>query len=116
MADTQTQEQVVTLTDKAQAMAKKFLAEEEQPTDKVLRIGVKSGGCSGFSYEVSIDVKKSDDVVQGYEGFDAVVDPISKQFLKGAVIDYVDEIGHAGFKFENPNAKSGCGCGTSFDV
>ncbi len=115
MADTETTP-IVTLTDAAQKMARKFLDDEEDPSDKVLRVGVSSGGCSGFSYVVSVDVKKDDDIVQSYDDFEAVVDPVSVQFLKGATLDYVDEIGHAGFKFENPQASGSCGCGTSFSV
>ena len=116
MAETETTQHVLTLTDAAQRMAKRFLAEEDDPSDKVLRVGVSSGGCSGFSYNVAIDTKKSDDLVQAYDGFEAVIDPISVQFLKGSTLDYVDDVGHAGFKFENPQASGTCGCGTSFDV
>ena len=107
---------VVTLTEAAQAAARKFIAAEANPEGKVLRIGVDSGGCSGFSYAVSIDDKKDDDIVQAYEGFEAVIDPVSKQFIQDATVDYVDSIGEAGFKFENPQATNSCGCGTSFDV
>jgi len=116
MAETETRNHVLNLTDAAQAMARKFLAEEADPSDKVLRVGVSSGGCSGFSYNVAIDTRKDDDLVQSYEGFDAVIDPISVQFLKNSTLDYVDDIGHAGFKFENPQASGTCGCGTSFTV
>ncbi|RMG15507.1 MAG: iron-sulfur cluster assembly accessory protein [Planctomycetota bacterium] len=112
MAETQ-QETVVTLTEAAQEAARRFLAAEE---GKVLRVGVTSGGCSGFSYLVTTDVRKEDDLVQRHEGFEVVIDPISRNFLRGSTLDYVDEIGHAGFRFENPQAKSGCGCGMSFDV
>lgn len=115
MAETETQ-QIVIVTELAQTMAKKYLAEEEQPQDKVLRLEVKSGGCSGFSYEVSIDAKRDDDVLQHYEGLTVAIDPVSKQFLGGSQLDYVDDVGQAGFKFSNPNARSSCGCGSSFDV
>jgi iron-sulfur cluster assembly protein len=106
---------VVTLTEGAQAAARKFLAAEPD-AGNVLRVGVNSGGCSGFSYAVSIDVKKDDDIVLNYEGFEVVVDPVSKQFIQNATVDYVDTIGEAGFKFDNPQATNSCGCGTSFDV
>ena len=106
----------VSLTPEAQAKALAFLAEEEEPQGKVLRVGVNSGGCSGFSYAVSIDVKKADDAVVAYAGFEAVVDPVSLQFLSGTVVGYEDTVGRAGFTFENPQAASSCGCGTSFDV
>lgn len=116
MADTTTTSEIMVLTPKAQQMALAFLAEEQDRTGKVLRVGVTSGGCSGFSYSVSIDLKKDDDVVQHLEGFDLVVDPVSAGFLQGVTLDYQDTIGHAGFSFSNPQAKSTCGCGSSFTV
>lgn len=116
MSEPNTQTAPLTLTAKAVEMAKTFLAEETEPEGKVLRIGVEAGGCTGFSYAVAIDTKKSDDLVLNEDGVEVVIDPISMQFLKGATVDYVDEIGQAGFKFDNPNAQSSCGCGQSFDV
>jgi iron-sulfur cluster assembly protein len=114
MADTATS--IVNLTPNAQQMVRKFLAEEQDPSTKVLRVGVSSGGCSGFSYEIAIDVRQDDDVVQSFEGFDLVVNPVSVQFLQGITVDYVDTVGQAGFTFTNPQAKSSCGCGNSFTV
>jgi iron-sulfur cluster assembly protein len=114
MAETATS--IVTLTPNAQQMVRSFIAEEQDPASKVLRIGVSSGGCSGFSYEIAIDVKQDDDVVQSFEGFDLVVNPVSVQFLQGITVDYVDTVGQAGFTFSNPQAKSSCGCGNSFTV
>src|SRR5688500_16428844 len=114
MADTATT--IVTLTPNAQQMVRSFLAEEADPTGKVLRVGVTSGGCSGFSYEIAIDVRQDDDVIQSFEGFDLAVNPVSVQFLQNVTIDYVDTIGQAGFTFTNPQAKSSCGCGNSFNV
>jgi iron-sulfur cluster insertion protein len=107
---------IVILTEAAQTAGRKFLGEDANPEGKVLRLAVNSGGCAGFSYAVSVDDQKDDDLVQVYDGFKAVVDPVSKQFLQDSTLDYVDTIGEAGFKFENPQAKSSCGCGTSFDV
>lgn len=115
MAETATTT-IVNLTPNAQQMVRKFLAEEQDPSTKVLRIGVSSGGCSGFSYEIAIDVKQDDDVVQSFDGFDLVVNPVSVQFLQGITVDYVDTVGQAGFTFANPQAKSSCGCGNSFTV
>jgi len=129
MADTQTQtpetttpdaataQEFVKLTPAAQKQALVFLAEEEDPAGKVLRIGVNSGGCSGFSYAVSIDVAKEKDQSHTYHnGLVVVTDPVSLTFLKGTVVDYQDTVGHAGFAFENPQASQSCGCGTSFSV
>lgn len=109
-----TQELIVTLTAEAQARARKFLR-EEGCEGSVLRVGVTTGGCSGFEYLVKVGAKESDDLIQSYEGFEVAVDPVSKQFILGSVLDYVDTVGFAGFKFENPQAKSNCGCGKSFD-
>ena len=106
----------IVLTPAAQAMARKFLAQEADPSDKVFRVGVDAGGCSGFSYAISIDVKKNDDLVYSYEGFECVVAPNAVPLIKDSLIDYEDSIGHAGFRFENPQAQSNCGCGTSFDI
>lgn len=113
---TETNLRIVTLSDAAQNMARKFLAQEADPTNKALRVRVDSGGCFGFQYAVEIDARKDDDLVLTYDGFDVVVDSVSREFLEGATLDYVDTIGHAGFKFENPKATGSCGCGTSFDV
>ena len=108
--------ELIVLTPAAQTRAKAFIAEEEEPSDKVLRVGVTSGGCSGFSYSVSIDVPKDGDHTQTYDGLTMVCDPLSLRFLGGATVDYVDELGQAGFKFTNPKATSSCGCGSSFNV
>jgi iron-sulfur cluster assembly protein len=116
MSDTETTTGIVTLTPKAQEMVRSFLAEEENPSSKVLRLAVDSGGCSGFSYSISIDERKDTDVVQAFDGFEAVMDPMCVQFLQNIRVDYVDTIGHAGFTFDNPQAKSTCGCGNSFTV
>jgi iron-sulfur cluster assembly accessory protein len=115
-ADPQTHETVVTLTEEAQEAARRFLAERPDVEGAVLRVGVLAGGCNGFSYAVSVDVKKDGDVVHAYEGFECVVDQVSKDLIQGTVVGYENTIGHAGFTFENPLAKTNCGCGTSFDV
>lgn len=114
MAETETA--IVTLTPRAQEMVRHFLAEEQDPSSKVLRLSVDAGGCSGFSYSIAIDERKDGDLGQSFEGFEAVVDPTSAQFLRGITVDYVDAVGHAGFTFDNPQAKSSCGCGNSFTV
>lgn len=109
----ETAQEIVHLTERAQTKARKFLAERP---DEVLRIGVTSGGCSGFSYDVTIGAQREGDTLQRYDGFTAAVDEAAIEFLGGATLDYVDTIGHAGWTFDNPRAKSSCGCGTSFDV
>ncbi|MEZ6184630.1 MAG: iron-sulfur cluster assembly accessory protein [Planctomycetota bacterium] len=110
-------QEFVKLTPNAQKQALVFLAEEDDPSSKVLRIGVKSGGCSGFSYSISIDVPKEKDHRYVYPGgLTVVTDPVSLTFLNGTVVDYQDTVDHAGFSFENPQASQSCGCGTSFSV
>jgi iron-sulfur cluster assembly accessory protein len=105
---------IVTLTPGAQERARFFLAEEGDE-NSILRLGVTTGGCSGFEYLVKVDAPASDDLVQAYEGFRVSIDPVSRQFIEGSVLDYVDTVGFAGFKFSNPQAKDSCGCGKSFD-
>ncbi|OGL62432.1 MAG: hypothetical protein A3J27_10845 [Candidatus Tectomicrobia bacterium RIFCSPLOWO2_12_FULL_69_37] len=82
-----------------------------------LRVAVTAGGCSGHSYGLYFDEKpEAEDIVIKAEGFDVFVDPQSLQLLGGARVDYVDTIEGAGFKIENPNATSSCGCGKSFQA
>jgi iron-sulfur cluster assembly protein len=79
-----------------------------------LRIFIKSGGCSGFSYGMALDEKKDNDQAFEIEGVKVLIDEMSGQYLNGAVVDFVDSMMGAGFKIENPNATSTCGCGSSF--
>jgi iron-sulfur cluster assembly protein len=83
-----------------------------------LRVGVKAGGCSGFSYVFDFDATpgQQDEVFEGPEGARIFVDRKSYQLLKGTVLDYDTSLISRGFTFNNPNAKSTCGCGTSFSV
>jgi iron-sulfur cluster assembly accessory protein len=83
----------------------------------MLRVAVTGGGCSGFQYNFAIDDTRSDeDLVVERDGAVVLVDPVSLEFLKGAEIDFVDDLIGAAFKVNNPNATSSCGCGTSFSV
>lgn len=80
-----------------------------------LRLGVLGGGCSGLSYQFKFDPKpRPNDKVFEYDGVNVYVDPKSYVFLNGMTLDWKDSLIHSGFVFENPNAKRGCGCGTSF--
>ncbi len=83
-----------------------------------LRIGIKAGGCSGLSYTFAWEAtpRESDRVFEGAEGAKVFVDPKSFQFIKGTTLDYDMSLVSKGFIFNNPNAKSSCGCGTSFSV
>jgi iron-sulfur cluster assembly accessory protein len=106
----------VTLTPKAVEMVKKAMVEQKLE-GFTLRVGVIGGGCSGFNYDLDI-VKETrpTDFVFEMDGLPVCVDPMSSQYLKGTVIDYVEGLQGAGFKFQNPNAKNTCGCGQSFSA
>jgi iron-sulfur cluster insertion protein len=83
----------------------------------VLRLSVEGGGCSGFQYKFGLaDSVEPDDIIAETDGVRLVVDSISLDLVEGARVDFVDSLGGAAFKVENPNAASGCGCGTSFSV
>jgi iron-sulfur cluster assembly accessory protein len=82
-----------------------------------LRISVKGGGCSGFQYSFDIDkTRADDDVVVTRDGATVLVDPVSLEMLKGAELDFVDDLMGQSFRVKNPNAVSSCGCGVSFSV
>ena len=83
---------------------------------KALRVAVEGGGCSGFQYEIALDVPKEDDLVLEGDGQKVVVDAISLPFLANATIDFSEELIGARFVIDNPNATSSCGCGTSFSM
>ena len=89
----------------------------QDPLPAGLRIGVVGGGCSGFQYSMSFENQAGmmDKVLQ-FDGIKVFVDATSAMYLNGCVVDYVETLEAAGFKFENPNVKSTCGCGSSFNV
>jgi iron-sulfur cluster assembly accessory protein len=104
----------VTLTDVA-AEKVKALLEQEGRDDLRLRVAVQPGGCSGLRYQLFFDERSLDgDVVQGYDGFEVVVDRMSVPYLTGASIDFADRIDAQGFTIDNPNASGSCACGDSF--
>jgi iron-sulfur cluster assembly protein len=106
----------VRLTPKAIEMAKSALIKRGTP-DAWLRLGVRGGGCSGVSYAIEFSEKARDrDHTFEFDGLRVVVDPKSLVYLRGAVLDYEVKLMQHGFKFVNPNEKSGCGCGESFSV
>ncbi len=106
----------IELTAEAIKMAKKKLAEADENA-LGLRIGVKGGGCSGYYYvfDVATKVRKRD-TVYDFDGLNVVVDNRSIEFLKGSTLDWETRLMGYGFKWSNPNAKAGCGCGESFTV
>lgn len=81
-----------------------------------VRLGVKSGGCSGMEYLLEIDVPKDTDRVFNLHGVNVFCDPKSYFFINGVEVDYHDDVLNGGFRFSNPNAERSCGCGTSFSV
>lgn len=105
---------MITLTDSATVKVKELIsAEDEQGLS--LRVAVRPGGCSGFSYEMFFDSEiADDDLTKKYGDVQLICDPSSAQMLTGATLDYTDSIQETGFKIENPNAQSTCGCGSSF--
>ena len=105
---------MITVTDNAAAKVKSLM-ESEGDTALALRVAVRPGGCSGYSYEMFFDGDiAADDVAQEVSGVRVVVDPASAELLKGAVLDFKDGLQGAGFAIENPNASRTCGCGQSF--
>jgi iron-sulfur cluster assembly protein/iron-sulfur cluster insertion protein len=104
----------ITVTDPAVAKVASLL-EAEGDTDLALRVAVRPGGCSGYSYEMFFDADRADDdeiVTAG--DVTVLVDPASAQLLRGSVLDYKDGLTDAGFSINNPNAQRSCGCGQSF--
>jgi iron-sulfur cluster assembly accessory protein len=88
----------------------------KQGKPAVLRLAVDGGGCAGFSYRFEMGSVAPDDVAVETDGVTLVVDPVSLDLLDGSAVDYVEDLGGAAFKVTNPNAASGCGCGSSFSV
>jgi|ERR1700756_224362 iron-sulfur cluster assembly accessory protein len=106
----------VQLTPTAVAKVKEIMA-QQNPVPAGLRVGVVGGGCSGFSYSMAFENGAGMmDKVFDIEGLKVYVDATSMMYLQGCNIDYVETLEGAGFKFENPNVKSTCGCGSSFSV
>ena len=105
---------VFTLSDAAADKVKTLIEAEGNP-DLVLRVAVRPGGCSGYSYEMFFDTDVADDDVRSeYGGVTVVIDPASAPHLGGASLDFNDGLQGAGFSIENPNATRTCGCGQSF--
>ena len=108
--------QPVILTENAISKVKAIMAQQD-PVPAGLRIGVVGGGCSGFSYNMSFEnAQGMMDKTFTFDGLKVFVDATSVMYLNGCVVDYVETLEAAGFKFENPNVKSTCGCGSSFSV
>lgn len=105
---------MVILTPSAVQAVRDLLA-KRQLTDYALRVFVSGGGCSGLQYGMALEGNiRSEDYTREFEGVKVVVDEVSINYLRGATVDYIENVMGSGFKIENPNATSACGCGSSF--
>lgn len=104
----------ISLTDQALDRLQKLI-DEQDAAGHSLRVFVSSGGCSGMQYGMALDNQVEDDDLRAkFKGIDVVVDPDSFSYLNGATIDFVEDLMSGGFRIDNPNAISRCGCGHSF--
>jgi iron-sulfur cluster insertion protein len=105
------------VTDRAAARIAEIIAETKAAGDPALRVAVLAGGCSGFQYRFELaDDQQPDDLIIQRGSAKVVVDPVSLDLLAGAELDFTDELIGSHFAVRNPNAKSACGCGTSFSI
>lgn len=111
----------ITVTEKAANEVKKVMEEQKMsPLEHVLEVGVTSGGCAGFQYKLGFKERKEIDALNetqfDFQGINVVVSNKSLLYLEGATIDFHEDINRRGFIFNNPLAKTGCGCGNSFSA
>jgi iron-sulfur cluster assembly protein len=108
---------LVILTEGAAAKIGKLMAEEPAGEAEVLRVAIQGGGCSGFEYALGFDRgAQAGDHELEFHGVRVVVDPFSAPYLQGSTIDFLEGLQESGFKIDNPNVVSACGCGSSFQV
>ena len=106
---------MLTLTPAAAQRVAAIAAKQAKPA--ILRLSVEGGGCSGFQYRFGLsDAAEADDLISETDGVKLVVDPISHDLVAGSTVDFVESLGGAAFKVENPQAAAGCGCGASFGI
>ena len=106
---------MLTLTASAAKRVAAIAARQAKPA--ILRLSVEGGGCSGFQYKFDLaEAPESDDSVSETDGVQLVVDPVSLDLVAGSTVDFVESLGGAAFKVENPQAAAGCGCGSSFGI
>ena len=107
--------EMLTLTPAAAKRVAWIAARQAKPA--ILRLSVEGGGCSGFQYKFDLAGEtEADDSVSETDGVRLVVDPISRDLVSGSTVDFVESLGGAAFKVENPQAAAGCGCGSSFGI
>jgi iron-sulfur cluster assembly accessory protein len=105
----------ISMTERAAKRVSSIVAKEADGS--ALRVSVNGGGCSGFSYAFDIDASvKADDLIIERDGVKILIDSVSVEYMKGATIDFVDDLMGQSFRINNPMATSGCGCGTSFSL
>ena len=108
---------MITITERARNEVRRIIEEQSLSDGTALRVGVKGGGCSGFSYTLGFDDQINDmDQINEVQGVKVVCDPKSFLYLNGTQIDFEESLMGRGFKFGNPNASNSCGCGESFSV
>jgi iron-sulfur cluster assembly accessory protein len=108
--------EMITVTPVATTKVKEIMG-QQTPAPIALRVAVVGGGCSGFSYHMAFENSENPtDNVYEFDGLKVLVDQMSEMYLEGVSIDYIETLEGAGFKFNNPNVKSTCGCGSSFSV
>jgi iron-sulfur cluster assembly accessory protein len=106
-----------TLTLSPTAAARVAVIASKQDKPAILRLSIEGGGCSGFQYQFGLaDAPDAEDVVAETGGVRLVIDPVSLDLVTGCTVDFVESLGGAAFRVENPNATAGCGCGSSFSV
>jgi iron-sulfur cluster assembly accessory protein len=107
--------ETLTLTPSAAQRVGAIARKQGKPA--ILRLSVEGGGCSGFQYKFDLaEAAEAEDSVSETDGVRLVVDPVSLELVTGSVVDFVESLGGAAFKVENPNAAAGCGCGSSFGI
>ena len=105
----------ISLTENAARKVAAIAARKDAPA--ILRLAVDGGGCAGFTYSFELaDAPDAEDAVTEQDGVKLIVDPASLELVRGSSVDFVEDLGGASFKVTNPNAQSGCGCGSSFSV
>lgn len=111
------QEALVSLTSGAATKIRELMAQEPAGEAEVLRVAIRGGGCGGFEYALGFDRGATEgDNEAEFHGVRVVVDSASAPYLKGATVDFVESLQESGFKIDNPNVASACGCGSSFQV
>jgi len=117
MSATKTQDSRIVMTETAIAEVKRLIKENDLPSTSGIRVGVKGGGCSGFTYTLNFDPAPADgDVIFEFGDIRLFCDPKSMLYLNGTTLEYTSGLQGKGFQFINPNASSSCGCGESFSV